>query len=84
MQPVLNLQSGARQLQTPPLAHAFGEKGNSDEKWQIAMRRTNKKKKPQSLMCLCGTIWSFCRLRRKEKQLTGKLSNPSKASRLVA
>lgn len=48
MKPVLNPQPGAKQPQTPSLAYTVGRKTNSAEKWQIATRKTNKRKKTAS------------------------------------
>lgn len=84
MQPVLNLQSGAKQSQTPPLAHPFGEKDNSDEKWQIAMRSTNKKKPAPKPDVPLWNHFDFLQTEKERETVAGTLFELNKAARPVA
>lgn len=71
LQTALNPQSGAKQLQTPSLAHLVGGDTNSDEKWEIVMTKTNRRNKPSSKpeVPLQNPFMVFQTEKEKKKQL---------------
>lgn len=81
VQPALNTQSGAKQPQAPPLAHPVRGEANSDGKWIIAIRKTNRTKKPASKLEV-PLQNHFTVLQTEEKEtISAKLSELSKAAR---
>lgn len=75
LQPALNPQSGAKQAQTLPLAYPVGGETNSDEKWQIATKKTDKRKKSAlNSEVPLQNHFMVLQAEREEETITGKSS----------